>query len=64
MSAMSELDIIKEDVFEFLDDLRDSGETNMYGAGPYIVEEFGVNKAEARVLLSAWMQTFSERHAA
>jgi len=64
MSAMSELDIIKQEVFEFLDDLRDSGETNMYGAAPYIVEEFGVNKAEARVLLSAWMQTFSERHAA
>ncbi|NBW22776.1 MAG: hypothetical protein EBR82_84005 [Caulobacteraceae bacterium] len=64
MSAMSELDIIKQEVFEFLDDLRDSGETNMYGAAPYIVEEFGVRHAEARVLLSAWMQTFSERHAA
>jgi len=64
MSAMSDLDIVKQEVFAFLDDLRLSGETNMYGAAPYIVEVFGVNKAEARVLLSAWMQTFSERHAA
>jgi hypothetical protein len=48
--------------YEFLDDLRESGETNMFGAGPYLVAEFGLDKREARKVLSAWMESFSERH--
>ena len=31
---------LERQVFSFLNDLRDSGVTNMYGATPYIVEEF------------------------
>ena len=46
----------------FLDELRESGATNMFGAAPYIVEEFGVTRQEARDLLLNWMQTFEERH--
>ena len=61
---MSDLDIIKDDVFAALDELRDSGKINMYGAAPYVAEWFGVSKHEARVLLSTWMDTFSERQAA
>jgi hypothetical protein len=52
----------EEDVFEFLDELRDSGVTHMIGAGVYIVEGYGVDKATARKLLTKWMQTFSDRH--
>ena len=29
-----------EKYFDFLDDLRDSGETNMFGAAPYLQAEF------------------------
>ena len=52
----------QEQVNYFLDELRDSGSTNMFGAAPYIVEEFGVTRQEARDLLLNWMQTFEERH--
>jgi DNA repair photolyase len=52
----------KEEVFEYLDGLRESGVTNMFGASPYIQEEFGLNKADARGLLMEWMNTFSQRH--
>lgn len=52
----------ENEVFEFLDDLRDSGVTNMFGARPYIVEEFDIEPEEAGQLLSKWMKTFSERH--
>ena len=52
----------QEQVNYFLDELRDSGSTNMFGAAPYIVEEFGVTRKEARDLLLNWMQTFEERH--
>ena len=52
----------QEQVNYFLDELRDSGVTNMFGAAPYIVEEFGVTRQEAKDLLLNWMQTFEERH--
>ena len=52
----------EEHVFEFLDELRESGVTNMYGASPYIREAFDVTRYEANRLLTKWMETYSERH--
>jgi hypothetical protein len=52
----------QEQVNYFLDDLRESGATNMFGAVPYIVEEFGFSRREAQEYLVNWMQTFAERH--
>ena len=52
----------QEQVNYFLDELRESGVTNMFGAAPYIVEEFGVTRKEAKSFLLNWMQTFDERH--
>lgn len=53
---------LKEKVFCFLDDLRESGITNMFGAASYVEDEFGLDKRGAKALLVEWMQTFSERH--
>ena len=53
---------LQEQANLFLDDLRDSGATNMFGAAPYLVEEFGVSRTEAKNLLLTWMQTFAERN--
>lgn len=50
----------EKEVLEFLNALRSSGATNMFGASPYIVEEFGLNKGEARRLLSLWMENFND----
>jgi hypothetical protein len=44
--------------FEYLDELRDSGETNMFGAGPYLEAEFGLGRYDARKIVQAWMETF------
>ena len=51
-----------EDVYEFLDKLRTSGVTNMFGAGTYVEEMFEVDKRTAKALLLAWMETFNDRH--
>lgn len=51
-----------EKYYTYLDDLRDSGETNMFGARPYLQREFGLEAKEAGKILSNWMETFSERH--
>ena len=52
----------EQEMFEYLDDLRASGETNMYGAAPYLQDEFGLDRREARAVLQRWMQTFEDRH--
>ena len=44
--------------FEYLDLLRESGETNMFGASPYLQEAFDLGRHEARNILSAWMKQF------
>jgi hypothetical protein len=54
---------MKEQYFEFLDDLRESGVTNMFGAGPYLQTAFGLSRYEAKDIVIEWMQTFSQRKA-
>ncbi len=45
----------------FLDDLRDSSITNMFGAVSYILEDFpNLTKEQAREILKYWMKTFKE----
>jgi hypothetical protein len=53
---------VKDEHLEYLDGLRESGIVNMFGARPYLQEEFGLPKSEATIVLSYWMQTFSIRH--
>lgn len=43
---------------QYLDELRDSGETNMFGAGQYLIEEFGCSRSEARAILSEWIASY------
>lgn len=52
---------MKEQYFEFLDALRESGATNMWGAAPYLVEAFGLSRQEARDIFLEWIDTFSQR---
>lgn len=46
----------KESYYFYLDMLRDSGRINMYGAAPYLAEEFAISKYEARDVLAEWMK--------
>ena len=46
--------------FEYLEDLRDSGEVNMFLATPYLELEFGLDRKEARRILLAWIKSFSK----
>lgn len=52
--------------FDYLEQLRQSGETNMYGAVPYLQEEFPelrYSPERARKILLAWFGTFREKEA-
>jgi hypothetical protein len=57
---------IEQSVMMYLNDLRDSGDTNMYEAVPYILDNFidvynadELNIHEAKRILSLWMKNFS-----
>jgi hypothetical protein len=45
--------------YVYLDELRESGETNMHGAAVDLQDEFGLDRLEARKILQAWMDQFS-----
>lgn len=55
-------EFVTEEQLEYLDSLRESGKTNMFGAVPYIQDNFpDLDKNQARKLLTYWMETFTER---
>lgn len=63
---------IKFDIefYEYLDKLRRSGETNMYGAKAYLMAEFDMDDGDRDVqklageIVADWMKTFGARRAA
>lgn len=55
---------LSEAHLEYLDDLRESGEVNMFGARPYLMREFPyLSGDEALAICVHWARTFSQRHA-
>ena len=48
----------EQEVFQYLDAIRESGMTNMYGAGAFLRDRFDFSKVEARDYLKAWMEQF------
>jgi len=51
-----------EEMLKFLDELRESGITNMFGAGPYVEDHFGLDRKTGKDVLVYWMETFTERY--
>lgn len=54
----------KEFYFVYLDELRETGKINMFGAAPYLQDEFNLKPHEAKAIVLEWMDTFVERHKA
>ena len=59
---MNKPEIVTEEHLIFLDELRESGGTNMFGAGEYVRREFSLPAEDASTILGYWMETFSDRH--
>ena len=54
---------LTEEHLLYLDKLRQSGVTNMFGAVPYILLEFpDLSEQQAKQVLLYWMKTFTDRH--
>jgi hypothetical protein len=48
---------MKPEHVKFLDDLRESGKTNMFGAAPFLARRFKLPIEEARKILTEWMKS-------
>lgn len=46
--------------FDFLEDLRQSGDTNMFGSSPYLQAAYGLSKQEATATVGKWMKLHAE----
>lgn len=51
---------MSDDVKQYLNDLRDSGVTNMWGAGAYLQRDFGMTRYQARDALLVWIESFKQ----
>jgi uncharacterized protein YciI len=51
-------DYVTDEHLEFLDELREGGSINMFGAAPELADEFDITKQDARKILSYWMESF------
>lgn len=46
--------------FDYLERLRQSGVTNMYGACPYLERRFKISHRDASNVLSKWMKNYKD----
>ena len=46
--------------YMFLEMLRKSGITNMFGAVPYLMENYNLNRDQATEILINWMSNYEE----
>jgi hypothetical protein len=54
-------DYITDEHLEYLDKLRESGVTNMWGAQPYVQRRFyKLDEEQAAGVLGYWMKTFGK----
>ena len=49
---------MNNEYYGYLNALRESGVVNMFGAGAYLEDQFGLSKSEARTILIAWMEQY------
>lgn len=50
----------KYEIKVFLENVRRSGEVNMYGAVPYLEKEFGMSREEATTELIDWIKSYDQ----
>jgi len=49
-----------KEYFDYLVELRDSGEVNMWGAAPYLETAFDLSHSDAKKVLIAWIESFEK----
>jgi len=59
---MERPNFVTDEHLDYLDDLRESGITNMFGASPYVEQEFELDRKTAINVLKYWMESFGKEN--
>ena len=52
---------MEQEHLDYLDQLREYGITNMYGARPYLMQEYPeLDNEESKEIMNYWMKNFDE----
>lgn len=51
--------MIENPMYIYLEQLRRSGETNMFGAAPYLARKYGLDYEVAKKVLADWMRGYN-----
>lgn len=49
-----------QEQYAFLEALRESGVTNMFGATPYLMRNFDLDEKTAKQILVSWMRNYDK----
>ena len=52
-------DDFTQEIFAFLESIRQSGKVNMFGASSVLCEAYGFDTHVAHAFLAKWMETYS-----
>ena len=55
---MPEFQVLTDEISDYLDDLRDSGVTNMMGSTAYVEKQFDMSRRDANTAVGEWMGSF------
>jgi len=50
----------RNEVYLYLEQIRESGDINMFGAGAYLEQHFELSKNDARKYLADWMRSYNK----
>ena len=50
------------EMFIYLDDLREGGTVNMFGAYPLLAKTFSIERSVAKKVWSQWAKSYAARH--
>lgn len=56
MGYIKDDSVDEQAIFDYLEELRQDGTTNMLGAAPYLVRDMGLSKDDAKNALLKWMK--------
>ena len=52
--------VLEKEALEYLNELRESGQINMFGAAPFVESNFNLDRKESIRLLTLWMANFND----
>ena len=61
MTSIDRPEVVEDKHLKYLDELRTSGKTSMYGSTSFIRSDFDLSPEDSRIIVKFWMDSYFER---